>query len=595
MRFLDAIGDWIDDRTALRDSVREWLEFRSPRAGGWLAVFSAAVGTCVAVLALTGVLLMMAYAPSPQSAWASVHYLQFVQDHGWIVRGLHYWAAQTLVVLAAASLLFGALAATYRAPREIAWWMTLLVFALTLAEMITGGLLPWDQRGWWGRVVEANIIGLAPVLGSYLSKTISGGAELGAFGLARAYTAHVLLLPIPLVLALAVRSAIARRSGWVESSMSRETMSTFELWARGFLVMAIVVCALFTMTGFAHGAPLEAPADPLSDYPARPEWFLMPLFRLRKFFHGPMEFWGTTQLPGLVALYFVVLPWIDRRPFPHAIAVAPVVLVFAGAVTLGVMAARHDARDPAFVKSSAKWDARARAVQVLAMNGVPPDGILAMEHRDPELHGRDLFEAHCASCHVLEDMGDKEKASASQLDGWGTVSWIDAMVHDPDAPAFFGRGPYKEQMPSVDVRPKKKTDEPWTAMAKNDDERKAVAIFLAAQGAEPDDPPSPAPDAAALKIGEKIVSERCTTCHLYKGDGDDEGSGLAPELAAYGSLAWTRAQIENPSSPKVYREKALDADLKKHMPRFDKDLSPSDIDAVARFVRVHARAHAGAM
>ncbi len=209
---------------------------------------------------------------------------------------------------------------------------------------------------------------------------------------------------------------------------------------------------------------------------------------------------------------------------------------------------------------------------------------------DPELRGRDLFAKHCASCHVLGDLGDAEKATATNLDGWGTPAWITAMIHDPDAPEFFGRGPYLGQMPSVDMRPKDKpAGEKWSPMVKTDAEKAAVAQFLASLGDEPGDPPR-ATDPAVRALGEKIASERCTTCHLYKGDGDDQGSGVAPEMAGYGSFAWTRAQIWNPATPATYRDKALDPAMKKHMPRFDNDLSPADVDTVARWTRSHARA-----
>ena len=49
------------------------------------------------MLALTGLTLMTAYGASPQAAWASVHYVQFVQERGWVVRGLHFWAAGSCV------------------------------------------------------------------------------------------------------------------------------------------------------------------------------------------------------------------------------------------------------------------------------------------------------------------------------------------------------------------------------------------------------------------------------------------------------------------------------------------------------------------
>jgi len=587
MRLRD-IGTFIEERTSLGAAAASFLDARVP-SGAWVSrVLASAVAACVGVLALTGVALMMAYSPAPQSAWASVHYIEYVQAHGWIIRGLHFWAAQALFVLAALAILHGTFVASYRSPREIMWWLMLVVLGLTLAEMITGGLLPWDQRGWWGRVVEANIVGMAPVIGGWIGRMISGGPELGALGLVRAYTAHVVLLPLPLVLALWGQRAMARRHGWAPGADSKSAPYV-RLLGSSALVGAMVVCGLFAVTGWARHAPLEAPADGMSDYPARPEWFLMTLYRLRKFFHGPMEFWGTTALPGVAAGYFALLPWIERR-LSRAVAIAGALAVFGGAAALGVLAFRHDAGDPQYVKAHAKWEKQAAAAIELAKGGVPPDGALAMERRDPELRGRDVFDKHCASCHVLGDLGDGKKASASRLDGWGTTAWIEAMMHDPDAPEFFGRGPYLEQMPSVDVRPKKKPPgEAWKPMIRSDAERKAVALFLAKEGDEPSDAPRPPVDPKALAEGEKIVSDRCTTCHLYKGDGDDEGSGLAPELSRYGSLEWTRAQVANPATATVYRDKALDPAMKKHMPRFDKDLTAGDIDLVARYVRSHGR------
>jgi ubiquinol-cytochrome c reductase cytochrome b subunit len=297
-------------------------------------------------------------------------------------------------------------------------------------------------------------------------------------------------------------------------------------------------------------------------------------------------------VPGAAAGYLVVLPWLDR-PRPggsRVLVVTPVLAIFGAAVALAAFAMHKDSRDAQYLKARRKADAQGTAAVELAKVGVPPEGALYMVRHDPELHGADLFEKHCASCHVLGAFGDPEKATATNLDGWTTPRWIEAMIHDPDGAEFFGRGPYKGQMQSVDVRPKDvKPDEPWTAMVKSDAERKAVALFLASLGDEPGDTPT-AVDAPTRALGEKIVSERCTTCHLYKADGDEEGSDNAPELGGYGSVAWTRAQVADPSGDATYRKKALDPELKKHMPRFDKELSAEDIDVVARWTREHARA-----
>jgi ubiquinol-cytochrome c reductase cytochrome b subunit len=587
---LKAIGDWLDARTGWRapkQGTGSWMDH--PVAGGavWARAMAASVATCFGVLVLTGIVLMTSYAPAPQTAWASVHYLQYVADRGWILRGLHYWAAQTMLVLGVLHVAHGALTASYRAPREIAWWLTLAVPALVVGQGITGGLLPWDQRGWWARAVEGNIAGLAPVLGGFVQRMMEGGAELGAVGLARAYAAHVILLPALIGAVLWFRHAQATRNGWAAGSASA-TEPRARAVARHVWIAAAVVALLFAFTGVRRGAPLDAPADPLSDYPARPEWFLYTLFELRKFFHGTGEFWGTTLLPGAAALFIAALPFIDRTRASRGRALVGVLAVFGAAAVVSALPFYKDAHDPQYAKQRRRADAQAARAATIAMQGVPPAGALFMIRHDVELRGHDLFERHCAACHVLGDSGDPKKATASKLDGWGTPQWIASMIHDPDAPEFFGRGPYNGLMPSVDQRPPGRLGEHWVATIKTDAEKRAVAVFLAAEGDEPGEPPT-AIDAATRAQAQKIVSERCTTCHLYKGEGDDEGSGLSPELGRYGSVAWTRAQIANPSSPQTYREKSLDPELKKHMPRYDKDLSAEDIDIVARWTRAHAR------
>jgi ubiquinol-cytochrome c reductase cytochrome b subunit len=590
MGLLDPIVSFVDERTGLRAAAKGWVEHPAIGGSRWASAMAASVATCLGVLALTGVVLMTAYSPAPQSAWASVHYIQFVQDRGWVVRGLHYWAAQALFVLAALHVLHGALTATYARPREIAWLLTLLVFGLALAEGITGGLLPWDQRGWWARVVEGNIVGLAPVVGAWVEQMISGGPELGALGLDRAYTAHVVLLPLLLALAVRARRALARRHGWGGASSGEEEPGARQR-ARSTLLAVAVVFGLFALTCWARGAPLDAPADGMSDYPARPEWFLLTLYQLRKLFHGSTEFWGTTLVPAVAGGYLALLPWIDRsRPRASRAPVAwPVLAIFAAAVALGAIAWRKDRRDPQYLKARGRADQQAAAAIELAKAGVPPEGALFMVAHDPELRGAALFEKQCASCHVLGALGDPEKATATKLDGWTTPRWIAAMIHDPDGPEFFGRGPYKGQMQSVDVRPKDvQPGQPWTPTIKSEQEKQAVAVFLASLGDEPGDPDRPV-DAPAMELGEKIVSERCTTCHLYKGEGDEEGSDTAPELARYGSIAWTRAQVADPSSAETYRKKAFDPKMKKHMPRFDRELPAADVELVARWTRAHAR------
>jgi mono/diheme cytochrome c family protein len=122
------------------------------------------------------------------------------------------------------------------------------------------------------------------------------------------------------------------------------------------------------------------------------------------------------------------------------------------------------------------------------------------------------------------------------------------------------------------------------------DEMSAAAAFLAAEGQEKGEEGDGKTSEASRKAGEKIVTSRCTTCHLFRGEGDDNDQGLAPELSGFGSVAWVRAQITNPATKATYRSKAVDAPKNKgHMPAFAEELSPADIDLLARWTRARAR------
>jgi ubiquinol-cytochrome c reductase cytochrome b subunit len=576
-----ALGDWLDARLGHRKSIKEWLDH--PIAGGasWLYAVGGGIVACFAILALTGVLLATAYAPATQSAWASVHYLGFVLPGGWLLRGIHYAASDALLVLVGLHLVHVIVAGAYGKPRELWFWLALVLVGLALGGAITGHLLPWDQKGWWARKVEAGILGMAPVIGGWIPTALFRASDPGGIALTRAYAAHIILLPVLFVVVLRVRARLARR--FAEGAPTTSPYSAQLVRDLSVGIAVLVVVALLAVR--AHGAPLDAPADPLSDYPARPEWFLLAMFRLRKFFHGAGEFWGPVGLPGLVGVYVAFLPRLDSRPeAPLRSRLAVLAPLAVCAVALGVLhvgALRKDAADADYQKQLAKADGQAALAIRAAMDGVPATGPLDM----PEVRGKQVFEKACAGCHVLGDLGDAKKANAPTLDGWGTTAWLSAMLHDPDANDKFGRTPYKGVMPSIDAPAGH--DKPMVATPAD---LAAVAEFLASEGDEPNETPR---DAAKLKAGEKIVSERCTTCHLYKGDGDVEGSGTAPELAGYGSIAWTRAQVAEPTSKATYREAAIDAPGSKgHMPRFSDQLSAADVDLVARWTRAHGRGNA---
>ena len=52
------------------------------------------------IQAVTGILLWMYYSPERPTAWESVYYLQYQVLGGWLLRAIHHYAAQVMLVAA---------------------------------------------------------------------------------------------------------------------------------------------------------------------------------------------------------------------------------------------------------------------------------------------------------------------------------------------------------------------------------------------------------------------------------------------------------------------------------------------------------------
>ena len=132
---------------------------------------------------------------------------------GWLVRGIHHFGAQAMVVLLAAHLVQTAIFGAYKRPREVNWYLGLGLLLVTLAFALTGYLLPWDQKGYWATRVATNIVGGVPLVGRALEELVVGGPAYGHLTLTRFYALHVGVLPAAALLLLAAHLALFRRHG----------------------------------------------------------------------------------------------------------------------------------------------------------------------------------------------------------------------------------------------------------------------------------------------------------------------------------------------------------------------------------------------
>ena len=204
---------WLDDRTGCNELIREALYERVPGGARWRYVWGSTLVFTFALQMITGIFLWTAYSPSAQSAWESVYYIQEVMFLGNIVRGMHHFAAQAMTVLLAVHLIQVIIDGAYKAPREINFWLGLILMKIVLALGLTGYLLPWDQKGYYATQVTTNIMGATPVVGEYVQQIAQGGKEYGHHTLTRFFAMHAGILPGMLIAFLGLHIYVFRRHG----------------------------------------------------------------------------------------------------------------------------------------------------------------------------------------------------------------------------------------------------------------------------------------------------------------------------------------------------------------------------------------------
>jgi menaquinol-cytochrome c reductase cytochrome b subunit len=152
---------------------------------------------------LTGFLLAVSYSPSTDSAYESVRYIQERAVFGGLVRGMHRWGANLLIIVLMIHIAQVFIWGAYKRPRRWTWVSGCLLLLIVLGLGFTGYLLPWDLKAYFGTEVGTRIAGSAPGLGPYLLTWLRGGPQLGPLTLPRFYAIHVLLLPALLVMGIA--------------------------------------------------------------------------------------------------------------------------------------------------------------------------------------------------------------------------------------------------------------------------------------------------------------------------------------------------------------------------------------------------------
>ena len=617
--------NWFDDRTGYRALLHEALSEHIPGGARWRYVWGSTLTFTFAMQVITGLMLWMGYSASTKTAWESVYYIQNEMTLGWLVRGIHHFAAQAMVILLVIHLVQVVIDGAYKAPREVNFWLGLVLMQIVMGLGLTGYLLPWDQKGYYATQVATEIMGSTPVIGPDIQKLAQGGSEYGHHTLTRFFAMHAGVLPALLVMLLGLHIYTFRRHGITVPDPHRKPDAEFwpdQVLMDGIACMA-VLAGVMTLTMWHHGAELSAPANPAEAYnAARPEWYYLFLFRFLKFEWVSQlgkithldEALGAIVIPGLLMTILAAMPIIAHKRAGHRFNVAFLFIVMLGAGSLTGYALYEDwyqddadSRDFRLAVDQARLDG-ARTVELAqSPTGIPADGAISLLRNDPLTQGSNLFKTYCLDCHQSSSTVFSKPAQAPQLVdllhretiNFGSRDWIKSVLTDYDnhfaslknITVAHGASPLREKGANAIVTGQMHdwslANGPLLKDAANAEEYEALVEFLYAQGARSD---------ALLVTDPKVVKGReifasgkltqgefdsaCSDCHAMhvRGEADPLSVDMFPVLTGYAGKDWLNQFISNPQAHYA-GESGNNV-----MPGFKDQLTEKELDLLVRYL-----------
>ena len=298
------------------------LHFRPPTVKEKTLMFTLSwgLGGMAAILVLlqmaTGMLLKFIYVPTPVDAYASVQTIMVQVPFGRLVRNLHHWCANLLVVVLMLHMLRVFFTGAFHHPRQFNWIVGLVLFAMVLAANLSGYLLPYDQLAYWAVTVFTAMIGYIPGIGDGLQQALGNGSELGPQTLPFFYSMHTAVIPLLLVGLMAFHFWRIRKAGGLvvprRPSDPIDEMPVRVPVVPGLLVREVSTALALTATvlvfSILFDAALSAPANPgLSPNPVRAPWYFAGFQELLLHVH-PVA--AVCVIPLLAGFFLLSIPYL---------------------------------------------------------------------------------------------------------------------------------------------------------------------------------------------------------------------------------------------------------------------------------------------
>lgn len=287
------------------------------------------LGFLFLIMVFTGVILMMYYTPSVESAYRSVKDIVNVVPGGRIIRNMHRWASQGMVIVVFLHLLRVFYTGSYLGKRSLNWVIGVVLLIITLLSNFSGYLLPWDQLAYWAVTIGSNIAASARELtdllgitsfidpGGFLKKLLIGGEVVGQPALSRFFALHVIFLPLTMLVLLGIHFWRIRKDGGLSRPLKyagdRGTENKWLAWPvlmwteLGILLLVVLLVLFFALVA---DAPLLEQANPsYPENPAKSPWYFLGIQELVSY----SAFAGGLLVPVLYLVFLFSIPYKDRE------------------------------------------------------------------------------------------------------------------------------------------------------------------------------------------------------------------------------------------------------------------------------------------
>jgi ubiquinol-cytochrome c reductase cytochrome b subunit len=343
----------LDDRLGVRAPLRGLLRKLFPTH--WSFLLGEITLFSFLGLVLSGTYLALFYSPSVApvvyrgaatsfagralpEAFGSVLALTVDVPLGLVVRRFHHFAAHLFVaslLLHAARVYF---TGAFRRPREMTWWIGLVLLALALVNGFGGYVLPFDMRGGTALRMMMTTLESIPWVGGWLAALVFGAPFPGPLILGRLYIEHVFIGPALIAVFIAAHLFLVVRlshTNYPAPACTDRLEVGAPLWpvqaARSTALLFLSFGAITFVSAFfpVEAVEVYGPFQSFSSYPPlSPDWFLMWVegaFRMlprQLDFHlfganWTTPFYGAVVLPLIVFAGCALCPVVDARLYRH--------------------------------------------------------------------------------------------------------------------------------------------------------------------------------------------------------------------------------------------------------------------------------------